>query len=255
MADETPNKVKIRFKFRSGEEFEAEGNPDFIEKQRADFLQLIGKDGSRSTPRKPATPLSGTVSVNNTPIYPAENSQIAITDDINTQEPAAYRRQNTPSAYISQGDTFRSSEIWPKSGGISRGISAAEARQSHRTEKALASDTDMLLWEGLVRTDDRLVYLRRKSRQLSPDTAALVLIAAAKILLRANEGYSALLLSKALKKSGYGGDRLDRVLANEMRQGHVRSDGTKRSRLYLLSDEGFAKAYVLATKLAEEWQG
>jgi hypothetical protein len=109
------------------------------------------------------------------------------------------------------------------------------------------------LWEQIIRTDDKLVFLRRKSRQLSPDTAALVLLAAAKVLLGASDGYSALLLSKALKKSGYGGERLDRVLAGEMRQGTIRSDGTKRSRLYLLSDEGFARAYVLATKLADEW--
>ena len=43
MSQETEQKVKIRFKFRSGEEFEAEGNPDFIERQRAQFLYLIGK--------------------------------------------------------------------------------------------------------------------------------------------------------------------------------------------------------------------
>ena len=41
MTDDLQNKVKIRFKFRSGEEFEAEGNPDFIEKQRISWYNKL----------------------------------------------------------------------------------------------------------------------------------------------------------------------------------------------------------------------
>ena len=96
-----------------------------------------------------------------------------------------------------------------------------------------------------------MVFLRRKNRLLTSDTAALVLLAAAKVLLRLPDGYSALALSKSLKKSGYGGERLDRVLGGEMKTGTVRSVGTKRSRFYLLSDEGFAKAFILAGKLTQ----
>lgn len=252
MPQSNENKVKVRFKFRSGEEFEAEGNPDFIEKQRSDFLQLIGKDSSRASARRAAASPS-TQTMPEEPQYPAAHPSTAQTEEP-VLEPAAYRRSTGQSAYVSNGDTFYPSENWPKSGGISRTISAAETRQSRPMERPVTSDADIRLWEQIVRTDDKLVFLRRKSRQLSADTAALVLIAAAKVLLRATDGYSALLLSKALKKSGYGGERLDRVLAGEMRQGIVRSEGTKRSRAYLLSNEGFARAYVLASKLATEWQ-
>jgi len=264
MADELQSKVKIRFKFRSGEEFEAEGNPDFIEKQRSDFLQLIGKDGSRPTRRTniaispSGQPVSADITRNfpNNNISPSENLISTEPPALNTALPAAFRRPSVHTgSSTSTNNAFHSSDHWDTEGGISQTISAVEARQANQSANTLLSDEDIRLWESMVRIDDRLVYLRRKSRQLSADTAALVLIAAAKVLLKAADGYSALLLSKALKKSGYGGERLDRVLANEMRQGHVRSDGTKRSRFYLLSDEGFAKAYVLATKLFAEWQG
>ncbi len=239
--EQPSNKAKIRFKFRTGEEFEAEGNPDFIAQQRAEFLQLIGKDGALPTPRRLSPRPAPTGTTFPTEIHPAQPA------------PGTNARSE---AYITLGDTLPPSEIWPQKGGISRGISAAETRQAHHywAPAAGTSSTDVQLWEQIARTEGRLVYLRRKSRQLSAETTALVLIAAAKVLLRASDGYSALLLSKSLKKSGYGGERLDRVLAGEMRQKTVWSEGTKRSRAYLLSDEGFARAYVLATKLAEEWQ-
>ena len=250
MSESTANKVKIRFKFRSGEEFEAEGNPDFIEKQRSDFLQLIGKDSSPVHRRTLAASLSPAVQ---TPVVPSQSPvvtpSVASAQTQPEQIPAIYRRNIEER--LSSGDTLPPADVWPKTGGISHTISAAETRRERRT---VSSDADIRLWEQLMRTNDRLVYLRRKSRQLSADTAALLLIAAAKVLLRDTEGYSALLLSKALKKSGYGGERLDRVLAAEMRQGTIRCEGTKRSRIYLLSNEGFARAYVLATKLAQEWQ-
>ena len=44
------------------------------------------------------------------------------------------------------------------------------------------------------------------------------------------------------------------MLGPDLRQGTLRAEGSKRSRAYLLSDEGFARAYVLAGKLAEEWR-
>ena len=238
MTDNPENKVKIRFKFRSGEEFEAEGNLAFIEKQRADFLQLIGKDAAH-TKRVP-------IQQNITDEGPAENvqgtpsfvPQMNILRAPSTVEPAFFRRKHDPGTAPT-----------PSAPRMSVGISAAENARLHPQP----NEQELRLWEQITRTDDKHVYLRRKSRQLSPDTAALVLIAAAKVLLQATQGYSALALAKSLKKSGYGGDRLDRVLGGELKKGTVRSEGTKRSRLYLLSDEGFARAYVLATKLAEEW--
>ena len=223
-------------------------------------MQLIGKDGSRPSRRTLSTVSASEIassSDGNIPIVSPDKDTFSTQQPLSVEQPAldtalpaAYRRAAVePSAYPKVATHSPTTNTWPERGEISQGISAVESRLSRQQN---ASSADVRLWEEIVRVDDRLVYLRRKSRQLSPETAALVLIAAAKVLLRATEGYSALLLSKALKKSGYGGERLDRVLAGEMRQGTVRSDGTKRSRLYLLSDEGFAHAYVLADKLAKE---
>lgn len=322
MADDLQNKVKIRFKFRSGEEFEAEGNLDFIEKQRADFLQLIGKDGVRggrrgTVPgalRQPENELyGGEIAAGSRPAatdlstrpsgatgypsarsaenpylpghptenpyaparqagenplgtgdYPATSATAAPTNypssaltapsvpAPNTDEPAFYRR--TTPAHPAAAPVYLSDRK-PAAPRLNTEIPAASPDNARFRRQAPSSgQPERQLWEQIIRSDDKLVFLRRKSRQLSPDTAALVLLAAAKVLLGASDGYSALLLSKALKKSGYGGERLDRVLAGQMRQGLVSSDGTKRSRLYLLSDEGFARAYVLATKLVDEWR-
>lgn len=258
MSDNSEHKVKIRFKFRSGEEFEAEGSPDFIEKQRADFLQIIGKDGTRTSRRATATPSQppalsaapGTPETFLTPdSYPVTYGHTnPSTDETNVLEPSIYRHLTpSPTPASAAPNTLSAA---PQINSI---LSAAErtgASSSGTTTPATSQE--IRLWEQLVRVEDNLVILRRKSRLLSADTAALVLLAAAKVLLKASEGYSALSLSKALKKSGYGGERLDRVLGGEMKKGSVRSDGTKRSRLYYLSNEGFAHAYVLAGKLIEE---
>ena len=232
MEQDAEQKVKIRFKFRSGEEFEAEGTPDFIERQRAQFLQLIGKPqdmpprkGKHSHPsmllfQPPLTEPSDSAPATNA----AGGSSVVFPTDTVAEEPAFLRRsreeRSTP--YISPPGA------------------------------AVSVSADTRLWEEIVKMEGKLVILRRKNRLLTAETAALVLIAAAKTLLGAQNGYAALHLSKALAKSGYGGERLDRILAGEIRLGTIKSFGSKRSRVYTLSNEGFAKAFVLAEKLVGE---
>ena len=234
MAENEQNKVKIRLKLRSGEEFEAEGSPDFIEKQRAEFLQLIGK--------------------------PAKNQEIEWAD-LSAAKPVRRSAPRLPSVRTFAQNTptdLPAAPVYPAPNITQSGFAAAE-QASLRGENTLSSPTQSpksthtALWEQVVKVDDGLVILRRKSRLLSPETAAIVLIAAAKELLHEKDGYSALALSKSLTKSGYGGGRLDRVLTSEMRQGTVKAVGSKRSRAYVLSDEGFARGFVLAEKLAGEW--
>lgn len=230
-------KVKIRFKFRSGEEFEAEGSPDFIEKQRFEFLQLIGKESRRAATRinlQPGQDMTPGVLRRQTAL-----SAFSVPDQANSKD------NPLPAASVSWAE----SEPKTAPAHITAGLSAAETR---RADTVLPSVRQTALWEQVIKTEDNLVLLRRKSRLLATDTAALVLIAAAKVLLQAADGYSALALSKSLKRSGYGGERLDRILAAEMKQGTVKASGSKRSRAYFLSDEGFARAYVLAGKLAED---
>ncbi len=234
MAENEQNKAKIRLKLRSGEEFEAEGSPDFIEKQRAEFLQLIGKPAK--TQETEWTDLSATKPVRR----------------------SAHRLPATRPFPQQHSADLQTAPVYPAPSITQSGFAAAE-QVTLRGDKTpsniqqVSESAHTALWEQVVKIDDGLVLLRRKSRLLSPETAAIVLIAAAKELLREKEGYSALSLSKSLTKSGYGGGRLDRVLASEMRQGTVRAVGSKRSRAYVLSDEGFARGFVLAEKLAGEW--
>ncbi len=200
MAETNENKVKIRFKFKSGEEFEAEGNPDFIEKQRANFLQLIGKNTARAAAVNLQPGQADGAAYPQINLHPETNTGYAeLTEDF--QLPPATRTRSTISH-------------------LALGGRNTAPHTSTRTNSG--READIRLWEQVVRTDDRQVYLRRKSRLLAPDTAALLLIAAAKVLLGAAEGYSALSLSKSLKKSGYGGERLDRALAGEIKQGKAR---------------------------------
>ncbi len=238
MAETEESKVKIRFKFKSGEEFEAEGSPEFIEKQRADFLQLIGKD-TKSTASAPSSTF--TTSTNRSPSLQRRSSLSPQAFSELISQPAAPTRSNA------FGTTDNSAAIPTPPSMTLAGFAAAE-------RLAPKNGNDILLWEQVARTEDNLVILRRKSRLLNPETAALVLIGAAKALLGLAGGLSALSLSKALDRSGYGAGRLDRILAREIKRGTLRAEGSKRSRAYTLSDEGFARAYVLAGKLAEEWQ-
>lgn len=244
MSDTNEKKVKIRFKFRSGEEFEAEGSPDFIESQRAQFLQLIGKEGrSASTTRpsvsRPPTRAFSAPAADPSPLSAANFPPL-------TGPAAAFPRMQPASApFPSQADTAPQDPQQLL-------LQPAALRAKPRTA-AQPSDEAQHLWECIVKVDDGHVYLRRKSRLITPETAALLLLAAAKVLLQENS-YSALALAKSLTKSGYGGGRLDRLLGPDLRQGTLRAEGSKRSRAYLLSDEGFARAYVLAGKLAEEWR-
>ena len=240
MSFETENKVKIRIKLRSGEEFEAEGSPDFIEKQRADFLELIGKEGGKGfTKSKQMRPLTAVPqSPLFTPTEVTEGPQFAATLP---QTPATLRRHQQALATTST-QTFSASAPDYLSDSALNGGHSGTASPHQR------------LWEELCKTEDDMVILRRKSRLLAPETAALLLIAGAKELLEAENGFSALNLSKSLAKSGYGANRLDRVLAGEIKRGSIKSYGSKRSRSYSLTDEGFARAFVLAGKVIEDWR-
>ena len=128
MTFDSENKVKVRIKLRSGEEFEAEGSPEFIEKQRADFLNLIGKEGGKAPkarlprPAAPELPLEGA--------YAQEPSSFAA--------PAALRRHTA----VPQGPTPEPFADTPQ---------AAPA----------APDENQRLWEEICKTEEDMVILRR----------------------------------------------------------------------------------------------
>lgn len=234
MSGDSEKILKIRFRFPGGEEFEAEGSREFIEQQRNYFLALIGKKMSRPVssaipaPRKRTTyPLTGGPKPTASQTVP-ESPLFSPTDIPQTSTNAP-----TPLPPLSS--------VPP----VLRGETALQA------DMPLADiPQPVRLWEQLLKEEGDIVVLRRKMR-LSAAEAASLLVAGARVLLK-KPNYPALHLSQSMRKSGFDEGRLDRILAPEIRNGHLASDSSKRSRTYRLTNEGFAKAFVLAEKLAKE---
>lgn len=230
MSGDSEKILKIRFRFPGGEEFEAEGSREFIEQQRNYFLALIGKNMSGPAsdipaPRKRTTyPLTG---------GPKPIVSQTVPEFSPTAIPQTTANAPTPLPPLSS------------------------VPPALRGETALQADMPLAdipqpvhLWEQLLKEEGDIVVLRRKMR-LSAAEAASLLVAGARVLLK-KPNYPALHLSQSMRKSGFDEGRLDRILAPEIRNGHLASDGSKRSRTYRLTNEGFAKAFVLAEKLAKE---
>lgn len=214
--NENDKNFKIRFRFPNGEEFEAEGNRDFIEQQRNYFLALIGK-------RSPVSVIS--------------------------LEPAAQRSRTLAPAAPKPADLGAAASAPRADLSLPRpDLSLPPAQRGASAESA--AFPALRLWERILKEDGEIVVLRKKMR-LSPNEGALLLLAGARVLLK-QPACSALNLSRALKKSGFDEVRLDRLLAPDIKNGYITSDGSKRSRMYRLTNEGFARSFVLAEKLGSE---
>lgn len=234
MSGDSEKILKIRFRFPGGEEFEAEGSREFIEQQRNYFLALIGKKMSVPAFAIPAAPRKRTT-------YPLTGGPKPIVSQTVPESPLF-----SPTA-IPQTATNAPTPLPPLSS-VPPALCGETALQA---DMPLADiPQPVRLWEQLLKEEGDIVVLRRKMR-LSAAEAASLLIAGARVLLK-KPNYPALHLSQSMRKSGFDEGRLDRILAPEIRNGHLASAGSKRSRTYRLTNEGFAKAFVLAEKLAKE---
>lgn len=216
---------KIRFKFANGEEFEAEGSLDFVEKQRDYFLSLVKKKPLGNIPSTPTMTrrLTGISTVNNTPhLTSNEDSSVS-----GTLTPRLYA--TAPGSYASESKKVEQN---------------APFSSTSTDEKTVFSGEH--LWAQLLAQEGENLYLRRKFR-LSPDEAALILLAGGKSLL-GKPGCSALWLSRAMEKSGFSVGRLDRLLTPALKLNFLLCQGSKRSRLYMLTPTGLAHAFVVAEK-------
>ncbi len=171
--------LKIRLRLPNGEEFEAQGPREFIERERNYFLALIGHAAPSATP-----------------------------------------------------------------------IVSARAPIQTLTSPAHSSHTEMYLWEKLLKEDGNILILRHKAKLLPQEVAAL-LLAGARVLLK-KPAYPALELARSLIACGINEGRLDRLLASEIQAGRIVGEGNKRGRTYKLTNEGFARAFVLAEKLLKD---
>ena len=203
MSQENEN-LKLRFKLKTGEEFEAQGDLEFISAQKEAFLNLV------------KTPKQQTAA--NTTYQP----QIPTQQERSLLKPAYLRRQGT----------------------------LTEQEESKQAIKTPSGD----VWDKVAYSDGDNIIIRRKSKLIKPQIAALIILGSAKVLT-AQDTLSALELAKSLKLSGYlkAGQRLDRLIEGEIKEGFLSYEGSKRNRLYRISAAGQAKAYTWAEKLLQEY--
>lgn len=100
-------------------------------------------------------------------------------------------------------------------------------------------------WDQLTEQHKGLTRIRAKHPGLKAEEAAILILAAEKQLKGAQET-SALYLSKAIKASGFVPDRIDRLLNKATKEGLVKASGTKRNRVYRLTDRGLERASLEA---------
>lgn len=100
------------------------------------------------------------------------------------------------------------------------------------------------IWQKVVSyKDSNIPYIPLKIQGMKANSAALIIIAALKIMKNIEE-ISAIKLSKALKLSGFSPKRLDRELSYELKTGMLSALGTKRNRVYKINPKGIEEAYL-----------
>jgi hypothetical protein len=132
-----------------------------------------------------------------------------------------------------------------KEGFLSRVAPAAEAlEQANNQANSLSPEP----WKALTEAQNGLLILKNKHHQLKAGDAALLLLAAAR-LVNKEESVTAISLAKAIRISGYVPERIDRLLTKAGREGMVKASGTKRNRAYQITDKGLERAWLEAQKL------
>lgn len=256
-------KVKLRLRLKSGEEFEAEGSLNFVLAQKNDFLAQNAPDIAHITPQTTRPPLftepntkaaeiADKTQTNNVyePILPAQpHTEYTAKNTSNTAPETTFepKPQNIPLSkrYIPDYNTQVPAIRWRQNQTQSVGENNKLNRPAS-TENT-TWQIDEKIWFKIAYLDGSDLILRRKVKDLKPNLAALITLAAAKMIGGITK-MSALELSKSLRLSGYlkGDERLDRILAPEIKAGTLFFEGSKRKREYIISQTGTAKAYTAA---------
>ena len=252
-------KVKLRLRLKSGEEFEAEGSLEFVLAQKEEFLN---KTGNRTAPYSTQiTPSEQTTAPYTQPRPIDETAPAPTFTNTNpiTAEPAPTETRPEPPALTSHIITAeeRLKEYNKRVPAIRWKRNQTEQKTNRKRGEITAAaepaktpyQIDDKIWVKVAYIDGSNVVLRRKIKDLKPNLAALITLAAAKILLGITK-MPALELSKSMRLSGYlkGDDRLDRILAPEIKTGTLFFEGSKRNREYMISNTGTAKAYTAAER-------
>ena len=240
-------KVKLRLRLKSGEEFEAEGSLPFVLAQKNEFLSqnaphLNKASNTAEQTLPPAETLPKTViTPQNIISAPQNKDENTILEDANTTPQQINSSRVTAEDFRLSIPAIRRRQI--EGGRLipdnNANISATNDGQNWKI--------DGKIWSKVAYLDGTDIVLRRKVKDLKPGIAALITLAAAKMLAGITK-MTALELSKSLKMSGYlkPTERLDRIIAPEIKAGTLFFEGTKRRREYMISQTGTAKAYTSA---------
>ena len=241
-------KVKLRLRLKSGEEFEAEGSLPFVLAQKDEFLNQNAPQFSKKYITSQQLPQQHAETAPNTVFTPQNDIQTVPENEGGNILPGQEFQPTQP-----EPARVTSAEYNLHIPAIRRRQLEAEAKQAHPTAvTAPATDgqnwqIDEKIWLKVAYLDGTDIVLRRKIKDLKPGIAALITLAAAKMLAGITK-MTALELSKSLRMSGYlkGGERLDRILTAEIKAGTLFFEGSKRNREYMISQTGTAKAYTSA---------
>ena len=269
---------KLRIKLKTGEEFEAEGSLDFIEQQKEAFLKIIKPSayteivqnigyGQKIVPETAATcthPKEGEL-FNSAGINPeAEDVWDAApqADSNLIQTPKENIQKYSPKTDIWGVPKISAAPIYVKDEENPAGKyrpayfgKMPQIRPHERKKPVKPTETPIpkpegSVWERIAYPEGEYRIIRRKDKNLTAADAALIILGAAKIFRNASK-MSALELSKSLKLSGYlkGNERLDRILAPEIKDSRLVYEGSKRNRDYMITQSGTAKAYTAAERV------
>lgn len=269
---------KLRIKLKTGEEFEAEGSLDFIERQKEAFLKIIKTSvytetvqnvgyGQKTVPEAAATYTHSkeAETFNSSGVNPKagdEGGASPQTDSNIIKTPKENIQKYSPKTdiwgvpKISSAPTYIKEEENPAGKyrpayfGKMPLIKPHERKKPAKPTEAPIPKPEGSVWERIAYPEGEYIIIRRKDKNLTAADAALIILGAAKIFRNASK-MSALELSKSLKLSGYlkGNERLDRILAPEIKDSRLVYEGSKRNRDYMITQSGTAKAYTAAERV------
>ncbi len=278
MQENSKQIFKLRIKLKTGEEFEAEGSLDFIEQQKEAFLKIIKTSVYTETVQnisceqktipEPATVYTRpkeTEAFNSQEINHKAGHGVSFasqTDNSIIQNPKENVQKYSPKTDIWGTPKISAAPIYIKDEENPAGkyrpayfgkmpqIKTHERKKPAKPTEAPIPKPEGSVWERIAYPEGEYIIIRRKDKSLNAADAALIILGAAKIFRNASK-MSALELSKSLKLSGYlkENERLDRILAPEIRDSRLVYEGSKRNRDYMITQSGTAKAYTAAERV------
>ena len=278
MQENDKQTFKLRIKLKTGEEFEAEGPLDFIEKQKEAFLKIVNNavftkiTQTQSYGQKIIPTLSSAHVLQEEGEGSGEPQKAVsfiqkgklLTDEESAppqtpkENPIKYSpktdiwgapKQPTAQIYIKDEEN-PAGKYRPAYFGKTPQIKNTERKRPAKQAEAPIPRPEGSVWDRIAYPDGEHIIIRRKDKSLTAAAAALIILGAAKILRNAPK-MSALELSKSLKLSGYlkENERLDRILAPEIKDSRLVYEGSKRNRDYMITQSGTAKAYTAAERV------